>query len=72
MGSRLQIAYGAANAYQDGLARMRGSYGMPAISVAWGPWGGGAEMSDLDDSLLDYLRRAGIHRREPETLSCRP
>lgn len=66
-GSRLQIPYGAANAYQDGLARMCRAQGVPAISVAWGPWGGGAGMSDLDDSLLEYLRRAGIHRREPET-----
>lgn len=65
-GSRLQIPYGAANAFQDALARKRRAAGLPALAIAWGPWGGGAGMSELGEDLLDYLRRAGIHRREPE------
>ncbi|MFZ6874495.1 amino acid adenylation domain-containing protein [Undibacterium sp. Di27W] len=64
-GSRLQIPYGAANAYQDALARMRHHQGLPALAIAWGPWGGGAGMSEVDEDLLQLLRAAGIRRLAP-------
>lgn len=64
-GSRLQIPYGAANAFQDALVRLRRSQGLPALAVAWGPWGGGAGMSEVDDALLQLLRAAGIRRLAP-------
>ena len=59
-GSRLQIHYGAANAYQDALVRSRRARGLPGLSIAWGPWGGRGGLSDLEDNLLDLLRRVKI------------
>jgi amino acid adenylation domain-containing protein len=64
-GSRLQIHYGAANAWQDALIRQRRHLGLPGISISWGPWSGGSGMSEVDDSLLQYLRMAGIQRQPP-------
>ena len=64
-GSRLQIHYGAANAWQDALMRQRRHLGLPGMSVSWGPWSGGAGMSEVDASLLNYLRIAGIYRQSP-------
>ncbi|MCU5775502.1 amino acid adenylation domain-containing protein [Erwiniaceae bacterium BAC15a-03b] len=64
-GSRLQIHYGAANAWQDALMRERRHQGLPGLSISWGPWSGGSGMSEVDDSLLQYLRMAGIQRQPP-------
>ncbi|KOC88157.1 hybrid non-ribosomal peptide synthetase/type I polyketide synthase [Winslowiella iniecta] len=64
-GSRLQIHYGAANAWQDALMRQRRHLGLAALSISWGPWSGGSGMSEVDASLLQYLRMAGIQRQSP-------
>ncbi|WP_307821812.1 type I polyketide synthase [Streptomyces coffeae] len=56
-------AYGAANAFLDGLAQRRHADGLPATSVSWGMWAGeGMAAGDLNDQL----RRRGMRPMRPE------
>jgi acyl transferase domain-containing protein/acyl carrier protein len=61
-GSGLQSAYAAANTYLDALADHRRAHGLPATSVAWGPWGGGG-MTDADGAAQGIRR--GLLVMEP-------
>ncbi|MEU6085184.1 SDR family NAD(P)-dependent oxidoreductase, partial [Streptomyces sp. NPDC047108] len=64
LGSAGQAGYAAGNAYLDALARQRRSAGLPATSIAWGPWAG-AGMAD-DPVVRARLRRGGLTPMEAD------
>ncbi|WP_413805521.1 type I polyketide synthase [Streptomyces sp. OE57] len=63
-GSGGQSAYAAANAYLDALAEHREARGLPATSVAWGPW---ADHGMIEHGeVAEHLSRRGLPAMAPE------
>ncbi|MEU4312485.1 type I polyketide synthase [Nocardia sp. NPDC024068] len=64
-GSPGQGNYAAANAFADAMVVLRTTAGLPAVSIAWGPWNAGTGMTgELGAPGLARLRRMGLRPLE--------
>ncbi|MFG2098851.1 type I polyketide synthase, partial [Streptomyces sp. NPDC048612] len=56
--------YAPGNAFLDALAQQRRAQGLPATSVAWGPWGGDGM---ADGAVGEVARRHGVASMDPDS-----
>jgi nucleoside-diphosphate-sugar epimerase len=66
LGAPGQGMYAAANAELDALAQFRYRLGLPATSVAWGPWGGAGMAADLVRREHDVFAARGLAMIDPD------
>lgn len=66
VGTAGQGNYAAANAYLDALAHLRAARGLPAVSIAWGPWAGTGMAEGLSDAARRAWVRHGVGELDPE------
>ncbi|MEU9126388.1 SDR family NAD(P)-dependent oxidoreductase, partial [Streptomyces sp. NPDC048506] len=62
-GGAAQGCYAAATAHLDALAERARAAGVPAVSVAWSPWAGGALAGGAD---AEFLNRRGLAPLDPD------
>ncbi|WP_020638027.1 type I polyketide synthase [Amycolatopsis balhimycina] len=65
IGAAGQANYAAANAYLDALALQRRADGLPATSIAWGPWAGSGMVAEAE-TVENRVRRGGFRPLQPE------
>jgi acyl transferase domain-containing protein/acyl-CoA synthetase (AMP-forming)/AMP-acid ligase II/acyl carrier protein len=65
LGSAGQGSYAAGNAFLDGLAHARRAWGLPALSLDWGPWASGMAL-ETDSSDRARWQRSGLGLLAPE------
>jgi acyl transferase domain-containing protein/nucleoside-diphosphate-sugar epimerase/acyl carrier protein len=65
LGSAGQGNYAAANAFLDALAERRHAEGLPATSIAWGPWADGG-LAAGNTALADRMTRNGLTPMAPD------
>ncbi|MFC4891407.1 SDR family oxidoreductase [Streptomyces beijiangensis] len=57
-GSQHLSSYAAGNAFLDGLAHLRRSLGLAALTIAWGSWE--LESALFDDEIAEFLKATGL------------
>ncbi|KAF1846935.1 nonribosomal peptide synthetase 7 [Cucurbitaria berberidis CBS 394.84] len=66
IGTPGQANYAAANTFLDALAHLRHAQGLPASSIAYGPWGGGGMAGRLSGANLARWTRMGFGLLDPD------